>query len=327
MSGGSRRSTSRSNQNRTNTLNPWSQQQFTSQMGRINEDLDGRDFTSYDQPLVAGLSGREQNARGLFDANIGSYQPSFDEASSEIRNTGYQSDFGDVSERYMNPYQRDVVDTSVNEINRYNDERNAQSKERALANKAYGGSGYAVSEAINNEDAMRQVASTTANLNYRGYNDARGYYGQDLDDRVSRAGMIAQLGERGHQLGTQDALTQNQLGETERGIEQDRNGANYNEFLRGEEDFYRRIGVRQQNLAMTPMLQNSNSTGSSSTTERSNPGLMGVLGSAASIGSMFVPGGQIAGLGGLFSSAMSKKPSGPIGPGGHTGPNIPYMGG
>lgn len=306
MSGGKRSRRSNSTTRTTQSLNPWSRQQFENRTGRIDDMMESRPFQSYDQPLVAGLSDREQRARGLFEQNIGSYSDDFDEARSMIRSAGTHAEFGDKAHLYMNPFEDEVVDVAIDDIHRYNDERNARSKERALSNRAYGGSGYEVAEALNNEAAMREAARTGANLRYQGYNDARGYYDRDIQDQIRRGGLIAELGARQHDMGTRDAMTLNSLGEVERGIEQDRLGADYNEFLRGEEDFYRRLGVEQQQLAMTPMLIDSTQNSQSQSTERSNPGLMGTLGAAASIGSMFVPGGQIAGLGGIFSRNMQK---------------------
>ncbi|MEO1222322.1 MAG: hypothetical protein AAFY42_13420, partial [Pseudomonadota bacterium] len=256
MSGGKKKRSSTSSTRTTQNLSPWSQQQFNSRTGRIDAMMEDRPYQAYDQPLVAGLSDREGRARSLFEANMGSFEGDFDEARSMIRSAPTHADFGEVSDKYMNPYTRDVVDVAVDDIHRYNDERNAQSKERALANRAYGGSGYQVAEALNNEAAMREAARTTADLNYRGYNDARGYYDRDIQDQIRRGGLFAELGAREHSMNANDALTLNSLGEVERGIEQDRLGADYNEFLRGEEDFYRRLAVEQQQLAMTPMLIN-----------------------------------------------------------------------
>lgn len=311
MSRGKRRSSSTSNTQTTQTLSPWSQQQFNNRSSAIDNYMSDNQFQSYDGPLVAGLSDRENQARGLFEQNMGSFTGDFDEARSMIRSAGTHADFGNVSDQYMNPYQRDVVDVAVNDIHRYNDERNAQAKERSLQNRAYGGSGHQVAEALNNEAAMREAARTTANLNYQGYNDARGFYDRDIQDQINRGGLIADLGAREHSMNANDALTLNQLGEVDRGIEQDRLGANYNEFLRGEEDFYRRLAVMQQQLGMTPMLVNGTQNSQSRSTESSNPGLLGTLGQAASIGSMFVPGGQIAGLGGIFSNAMKTRAEAP----------------
>lgn len=307
MSRGKRKSSSTSNTRTTQSLSPWSQQQFNQRSGAIDDYMANNPFERYDGPLVAGLSDRETRARGLFEQNMGSFSGDFDEARSMIRSAPTHADFGDKAHLYMNPYEDAVVDTTIDEIHRYNDERNAQAKEQALANRAYGGSGGEVSRAINDEASRREAAQMAAQLRYTGYNDARGYYDRDIQDQIRRGGLIADLGAREHTMNANDALTLNQLGEVERGIEQDTLGADYNEFLRGEEDFYRRLAVMQQQLGMTPMLVNSTTNQSSRSSESSNPGLLGTLGAAASIGSMFVPGGQIAGLGGLFSSNMSSK--------------------
>lgn len=312
MSGGKTKSRSSSTTSTTQSLNPWSQNQWQSQFNNVRGLLDSNPVgQSYGGDLVAGLSGREQQARGLFEQNMGSFNPQFDQSADMIRGAGTYADFGGVADQYMNPYQQNVVDVAIGDINRNRDDMNASSRDAALQNRAYGGSRQAVAEGINNEAALREVARTSANLNYQGYNDARNYYGMDQQDQISRAGMLADLASGRHNMATQDIMGLNGLGEVDRGIEQDRMGANYNEWLRQQDDVYRRSAVEQGLLGQVPMLINSNGTQNSSSTQSSNPGLMGALGTAASIGAMFVPGGQIAGLGGLFSSAMKKAPTSP----------------
>jgi hypothetical protein len=296
MSGGSKKTTSNSNTSTSQTLNPWSQQKWQGQYDNIQNTMKETPFDAYTKPLVAGLSDREQAARSAFEGNMGSFQPGLNEAQDAIRNAGTYADFGGVSDQYMNPYQKDVVDVAVGDIGRYNDERNAASKETALANKAYGGSGYQVAEALNNEASMREVARTSADLNYKGYNDAREYYGQDQENGISRAMQIAGLGVDGYNMRNAEASTLNNYGEVDRGIQQDTMGADYNEFLRQQQDWWQRLQTQQALLGQIPMLTNSTGRSSGSSTEKTNPGVMGVLGAAAGIGSMFVPGGGFAGL-------------------------------
>lgn len=305
MSGGRRRSTTNSRSSSTQTLNPWTQQQWTQQNDRIRGMLDTQPVgAAYTGPMVAGLSDREARARDLYDTQMGSFNSSFDQARDGINTAGLQADFGSVADQYINPYQSQVIDVLRRNSQEALAENLATARGQALANRAYGGSGFAVTEALANEAASRNLDNQTAQLLYQGYNDARGYYGDDIATRERRANNIAELGAQQHRLNMNDILGLNSLGEVDRGIEQDRLGMDYNEFLRQQEDWYRRLAAEQQMMGMIPMLTNSSGTQSGTTTERSNPGALGVLGAAASIGSMFVPGGQGIGLAGLFSNGM-----------------------
>lgn len=144
MSKGKKKSTSTQTSTTTQTLNPWSQNTWQDQWNRVQGGFDSL------SPVQA-YSGRSM------------------------------ADFGDNSGDYMNPYTQDVIDTTMADITRMNDQRNAQTRGRAAASGAYGGSGVAVAEHLNNAEALRQMASTGANLRYQGFNDAASRFGADID--------------------------------------------------------------------------------------------------------------------------------------------------
>jgi hypothetical protein len=173
-------------------------------------------------------------------------------------------------------------------------------------NRAYGGSGSAVSEGIATAEANKNLNNQMAGLLYQGYNDARGYYGADIDARERRAGGLAELAAGRHQMNTDDIYGLNQFGEVERGIEQDRMGMEYNDFLRQEQDQWQKIQAQMGLLGSIPMLMNQSGTENSQTTRTTNPGLLGTLGQIGGIaGGMFGTGGMFPGaLGGLFSGNM-----------------------
>jgi len=334
MSKGKTKSSSTSNFSNTQTLNPWSQNKWQGQFDKIQGMLGDSPVQAYSGDLVAGLSGREQQARGLFEQNMGSFNQDFDQARGLIDGAGYnpqalgtglQSGFGDVSEQYMNPYERQVVDTTLADINRVADEQMSSARGRAAASGAYGGSRLGVMEGQVADAAQRNAASTAAQLRYQGYNDARGFYGSDLDridDRiqygneqqmlgnqwdVQRGGLLADLASGRHQMNTADIMGLNTLGEVDRGIDQDRMGADYNEWLRQQDEEMRRIGIQTGLLGAIPMLTNSSGQQSSTQTQTTNPGLLGTLGQVGGLASMFVPGGQMAGL---FSTGMKTAGAG-----------------
>jgi hypothetical protein len=303
MSKGKTKSTSTSNTSQT--LNPWSQNQFQTQFGKVQNSLDANPVQAYSGSLVAGLSGREQAARSGFEGNMGSFNPVFDRVEADFNNAGLQADFGGVADQYMNPYESQVIDSTMSDITRMNEGQNAAMRGRAAASGAYGGSGVAVGQALNNEAAQREMARTGSQLRYQGYNDARGYYGQDIDARERRAMGTANLAAQRHGMMTDDFMTQNEFGEVDRGIEQDRLGADYNEFLRQNEEKLRRTGIQAGLLGSIPML--TNTSGTSTNTQTTNPGLLGTLGQLGSMASLFVPGGQMMGMMSGGMKAMQKR--------------------
>ena len=307
MSKGKTKSSSTSNFSNTQTLNPWSQNKWQGQFDKIQGMLGDSPVQAYSGDLVAGLSGREQQARGLFEQNMGSFNPQFDESADMIRNAGLFSGFGDVSQQYMNPFEQQVVDTTLADINRMAGEQMSSARGRAAASGAYGGSRLGVMEGQVADAAQRNAASTAAQLRYQGYNDARDYYGQDIAANERRGGLLADLAAGRHQMNTADIMGLNTLGEVDRGIDQDRMGADYNEWLRQQDEEMRRIGIQTGLLGAIPMLTNSSGQQSSTQTQSTNPGLLGTLGQVGGLASMFVPGGQMAGL---FSTGMKTAGAG-----------------
>ena len=283
-----------------NTLNPWSQQQWQDQFNRVQDSMTNNPVQAYTGQMVAGLDPLEQQARSMYQNQMGSYNAGLDQSLTDMNGAGLQADFGSVADQYMNPYERQVIDATLADINHQNDMQNAATRGRAAASGAYGGNRVAVAEGINNEAANRLAAQTGANLRYQGYNDARGYYGQDIATRENRARYGADVATQRHALGMQDISGLNSLGEVNRGIEQDRLGAAQNDWLRQQQEQWQRTGVQAGLLGSIPMLQNQ--SGSSSTTETTNPGALGTLGQLGGLASMFVPGG---GLAGLFSGGMA----------------------
>jgi len=166
MSKGKKKTTSTGTSSTTQTLNPWSQGQYTDQVGRVRGLLDASPVEAY--------SGRTQ------------------------------ADFGGLADQYMNPFQQEVIDTTMADITRMNEGQNAAARGRAAASGAYGGSGVAVSEALNNAEAQREMARTGSQLRYQGYNDARGYYGQDINNEYND--FLRMQAERQQRVGNEMGL-------------------------------------------------------------------------------------------------------------------------
>lgn len=73
---------------------------------------------------------------------------------------------------YMNPYTRDVIDASLADLSRARDIQRVADNQHATMAKAFGGSRQGVADSLTNDNYLRNVASTTANLRNTGYNAA-----------------------------------------------------------------------------------------------------------------------------------------------------------
>jgi len=223
-------------QSQTNTLSPWSQGQFETQSKGMFDALanynQNSPFKAYDKPMVAGMSGGQQDARALAG------QAGFDPAT-------------DVS-KYYNPYEQEVVGAAGNYFDEQLQGAISNNQARATQARAYGGSRHGVADAELIRTSGMDKANMMAGLRYQGFNDARDTGFRADENRRMNVGMLEQLGAN------------------EREIQQATLLAQRAEFDREAKDQLDRLmmdlQIRQGIMSGTPMLTNSTGTGQASGT-------------------------------------------------------------
>lgn len=146
-------------------------------------------------------------------------------------------------QKYQNPYQRDVINTTMSDMERSRQMQRVNDSQSATQAGAYGGSRHGVADSLTNESFQRTGASTLANLNQQGFNTAAGLAQSDQNANIQGAGI------RQNAAGLMGQLSQQQTGNykdyitgllstgaTQRGIDQAGNDAAYQEFLRAQSD-------------------------------------------------------------------------------------------
>jgi hypothetical protein len=73
---------------------------------------------------------------------------------------------------YFDPYENDVVNTALSDVERQRQIRQAYVKAQATKNSAFGGTGGDVAAALADEDFTRQAAQTAAGLRSQGFSQA-----------------------------------------------------------------------------------------------------------------------------------------------------------
>ena len=149
-------------------------------------------------------------------------QPGYAEAQQFAR-TGAQYQPSAISAgmaAYQNPYESDVVQTALSDIERSRQLALQQGAAQATRARAYGGSRQAVAEAETNRAALEQAARTSAQLRAQGFETAGrmaaqdvGYGLQGAQQRLAAAqqlGALTQAQQAGMFGGARDlgALTQ-----------------------------------------------------------------------------------------------------------------------
>lgn len=114
---------------------------------------------------------------------------------------------------YMNPFQQDVVDVALADIERARQMQQMQGAAQAQRAGAFGGSRQGVAEALTNEAALREAARTAAGLRQQGFEFAAGMGQTDaaraLQAQAANQGVDMSLEQANAQL-RQQALLANQ---------------------------------------------------------------------------------------------------------------------
>ena len=114
-----------------------------------------------DPEMKAAYLRNLEEARGV-SASLGQRQfASFPTYSNEVVN------------QYMNPYQQQVIDASMDDIERQRQQQQLRDRASAVQAKAFGGSRQGVAEALTNEAFSRTAANTAAQLRSQGFTQAQ----------------------------------------------------------------------------------------------------------------------------------------------------------
>ena len=118
-------------------------------------------INAIDPEMKAAYLRNLEEARGV-SASLGQRQfAAFPTYSNEVVN------------QYMNPYQQQVIDASLGDIERQRQQQQLRDRASAVAAKAFGGSRQGVAEALTNEAYQRTSANTAAQLRAQGFSQAQ----------------------------------------------------------------------------------------------------------------------------------------------------------
>tara|TARA_R110000787_G_scaffold12816_3_gene41016 strand:- start:585 stop:1550 length:966 start_codon:yes stop_codon:yes gene_type:complete len=202
---------------------------------------------------------------------------------------GYKPKVGQIARRdlsrYTNPYETQVVDQSLADLERSRLMQQNQMSAQASAGGAFGGSRHGIAESETNRAALDQAARTASGLRQAGFQNAQQLAGQDIDRQMQadqfgaqqRLGAASQMGQLGQQaFNTGQTINQNQMqqGLMQQGLQQtliDAARGQYGGFM----------GAPQQSLSL-PLAALGAQPNQSTTTQGKNPGLFDYLSLAAS---------------------------------------------
>jgi hypothetical protein len=201
-----------------------------------------------------------------------------------------------LTQQYYNPYEQQVVNTSLNDLEQARQRATQQMGQQAMASKAFGGSRHGVAEALTSGEYSKQAGSMLANLRNQGYQQALGLaQAQQLANQQAgmqgaqfRLGAAQQLGQMGQaQTGADYMAAQTAMGL----------GGARQQLVQQQLDAARNLGLERLGITQSALglqMPGMGTTGTTSTPNYSNPAA-GALGGAMAGYQMFGPYGAIGG--------------------------------
>lgn len=179
------------------TIFPFAQQYFTDQISNLGRE-DSSPFT-YTGQRVADFDPRERLAMQLSDRAIGSYRPFLGQASRSLegagemlRGSGRQFDPSNIDEFY-NPFEEDVVQQTLQDINRRSAQADIGLRDRAISQGAFGGSRGRIAQEELARQTGRGAAEAVGNIRSRGFGLAS-QQAQNAFEQAQRRGIMGAQG-------------------------------------------------------------------------------------------------------------------------------------
>ena len=225
--------------------------------------------TSIDPQIKEAFLQNVQQARNVAGAlpvqQFAGYNPLYQAGEEAIVNQSLTPFTGQEIGAFMNPYQQEVIDRSLGDIEASRQMQDIRDRQAATQARAFGGSRQGVQASLTNAAALKQAADLSANLRNQGFGQAT---------------QLAQYARGQNLQGGQNVLA---LGGARQAFEQQQLDAIRNIGLQ-------KLGIVQSSLGASP----ANLGGSVSTPYTRNAA-SGALGGALAGGQMFGPYGAIAG--------------------------------
>ena len=168
---------------------------------------------------IAGMAPGQEQAiqRGM--AGIGAYQPYVTQAREGLMAAQQMATPQGISQ-YMSPYQQQVIDAAMQNINRQGDISRQNLQAQAVRSGAFGGSREGIQQAELERGLAETRNSTIANLLNQGYQQAANQSLQSAQLQGQLGQGIGALGAQLQGLGQQDVTFQYGLGQQQQGQQQ-----------------------------------------------------------------------------------------------------------
>jgi len=244
------------------TTVPQFQQQQYQDIYQQARGLAQQPFIPYTGPQVAGFSPDELRAFGATRQQFGRAQQ-FDPFAQrqELMQQPAPSLLGADISAYRSPFEQQVVDVALGDIQRQADIAQQRAQEQAIRAGAFGGSRGAILEAEAARPYAEQVARVAPQLRQAGFEQAQRAAESDIERQLRQQQF--QAGLIGQQEQAQRAAVSGLLGTgaQQRALQQQALGAGRGEFERALRYPQQQFGLLSQALSGIPAMQGQVSRG------------------------------------------------------------------
>jgi len=293
----------------SNAIDPAQMAQYQGNYGTA-QDAASKIATPYTGQLVADFNPTQLQSQGILSslATNPLYQNQIQTAANSIQGIlGSNPLSADNLQQYMNPFQSDVIDASINQNERARQIAQNQMNMQNTAGAAFGGSRSGVANALTNEAYDRNNQSNIANLNAANFSQAQQAALNTAGLQLGAAGQLVGTAGAGYNQALQQGGLLANVGDVQQQQAQAGLNAEWQRALQNNQNLINAQSLRNQALGIIPVQQTV--TGDSTTKTSSNPGIGGILGSIGSLGlAAALPGssgmfGSSSLLGSLFGKA------------------------
>ena len=239
---------------------------------------------------IAGMDPLRSSAIGLGEQLSGSYQPFIEGAKEQdlaaqqalTSGLGFLQPSQENIDKFMNPYQQNVIDSAMTQLDRQADIRRAGADAQAIQSGAFGGSRQGVQRAETERNLQNTKADTLARLLSSGFGQAQkasqeagrlsGGIGQAFG---TLAGTTSDIGRLQQALGQADVSQLSQLGAMRQAQQQAGLDATRQNQMQSAQEPYTRLQLGQNLLQGMPSASIP-STFTQATTPSANPFLQGI---------------------------------------------------
>jgi hypothetical protein len=160
--------------------------------------------TSIDPDLKAAYFrnlGQAQSVAGALPVRqFAGFNPLYTAGEQQVANEALTPFTGESIQKFMNPYENEVVQRALADVGGALDTRRLQDRQAATAARAFGGSRQGVAESLTNAAAIKQAADTAAQMRAAGYGQAANLAQYARGANISGGQTVMGLGGARQQL-------------------------------------------------------------------------------------------------------------------------------